>query len=155
MMTPGAAELVVRFQREGRFVLRRSWQIGVGALVLVVVVTAMLIDLAGSSEPRPGYIGLLLAAPVLVIAVIFGVRQLLPSGAVVVDRLGVHFGDHNIAWAEIASQTVEGTPGWRSYRYVRLTLRDGRSVDLPLMLTPSAHDQWLALRHLREESSGR
>ena len=114
-----------------------------------------LLSLARSGAPMPGYVGLVVFSPALVIALVFAVRQLLPGGAVVVDRLGVHFGDHHVAWAQVQDLAVEATPGWRSYHYVRLALRDGGTVDLPLMLTPSAHDQWLALRHLREDPASR
>lgn len=154
-MTPGAAELVQRFRTDGRFVLRRSWQVGVVTLLVVGFVLWLLVDLARSGAPMPGYVGLVVFSPALVIALVFAVRQLLPGGAVVVDRLGVHFGDHHVAWAQVQDLAVEATPGWRSYHYVRLALRDGGTVDLPLMLTPSAHDQWLALRHLREDPASR
>src|SRR5690606_7755593 len=100
-MTPGAAELVQRFRTDGRFVLRRSWQVGVVTLLVVGFVLWLLVDLARSGAPMPGYVGLVVFSPALVIALVFAVRQLLPGGAVVVDRLGVHFGDHHVAWAQV------------------------------------------------------
>ncbi|WP_235737894.1 hypothetical protein [Nocardioides alcanivorans] len=151
MLTPLAQELVQRYRAHGRFELRRSWKVGVVAIVFVAGFAALFIDLALSNEPRPGYIGLIVFSPVLVIGLVFGVRQLLPAGSVVVDSAGIHLDDRSVAWAEIAETSVENTPGWRAYRYVRLTLKDGEAVDLPLMLAPGAHDQWFAINHLRDE----
>lgn len=151
MLTPEGAELVRRYRAHGRFVLKRSWKVGVVALVFVAGFTALLVDLALSEEPRPGYLGLIVLSPLLVIGAVFGIRQLLPGGGAVVDTDGIESGGRRIGWAEIADVSVEGTSGWRSYRFLRLTLRGGETVDLPLLLAPGAHDQWFAVRHLLDE----
>ena len=151
MLTPASAELVRRYRARGGFVLRRSWKAGVVALVFVVAFAAMFIDLALSDQPRPGYIGLVVLAPLMVVGLVFGVRQLLPGGSVVVDTDGVHLPRRDVAWSEIDRATIEVTSGWRGYRYLRLHLQDGATVDLPLLLSPSAHDQWFAVNHLLDE----
>ena len=151
MLTPASADLVRRYRARGRFELRRSWKVGVVALVFVGAFAAMFVDLALSDQPRPGYIGLVVLSPLMVVGLVFGVRQLLPGGSVVVDTAGIHLPRRDVGWAEIDRVTVEVTSGWRGYRYLRLHLRDEGTVDLPLLLSPSAHDQWFAVHHLLDE----
>lgn len=155
MLTPGSSALVESYRARGRFVLRRSRKVGIVALVFVGAFTALFVDMALSEEQRrAGYLALLILSPLLVIGLVFGVRQLLPGGAVVVDRDGIHAADRDVAWAELKEATVESTPGWRSYNYVRLHLVKGEEVDLPLLLEPAAHDQWFAINHLAAKGSG-
>lgn len=152
MLTPASTALVEKYRARGRFVLRRSRKAGIVALVFVGAFAALFIDMALSEEQRRGgLLALLILSPLLVIGLIFGARQLLPGGAVVVDREGIHLPDRDVAWAELAEATVESTPGWRSYNYVRLHLVAGEYVDLPLLLEPAAHDQWFAINHLADE----
>lgn len=157
MLTPGSSALVEKFRARGRFVLRRSRKAGIVALIFVGAFTALFVDMALSEEQRRGgLLALLILSPLLVIGLLFGVRQLLPGGAVVVDRDGIHLPDRDVAWGELQEASVESTPGWRSYNYVRLHLVGGERaeddhVDLPLLLEPAAHDQWFAINHLADE----
>ncbi|WP_110208000.1 hypothetical protein [Nocardioides daejeonensis] len=154
MLTPEARALVTRYERDGRVVLRRSWKVGVVALAFTVAFVALFVDLIGSSDPRPGYLGVVIFSPLLVMGLVLGVRQLLPGGSVVVDAEGIHLSDRDVAWSAVRDLSVQTTSGWRGYRYVRIELEDESSADLPLMLTPGAHDQWFALSHLRESHPG-